>query len=44
VNNDTAALLKRKIQYGMFRSGKNKLKDNVCVDEFAAGVKEKGNQ
>jgi transposase-like protein len=44
VNKDTAALLKRKIQYGMFSSGKNKLKGNVCVDEFAVGGKEKGKQ
>jgi len=44
VNKDTAALLKRKIQYGMFSSGNNKLKGNVCVDEFAVGGKEKGKQ
>lgn len=44
VNKDTAALLKRKIQYGMFSSGKNKLRGNVCVDEFAVGGKEKGKQ
>jgi len=44
VNKNTAALLRCKIQHGMFSSGKNKLNGNVCVDEFAVGGKEKGKQ
>jgi transposase-like protein len=44
LNKDTAWLLKRKAQQGMFSSGKNKLKGKVHVDEFAVGGKEKGKQ
>lgn len=44
VNPDTASLLRKKIQRGMFSSGKHKLKLNVQVDEFAVGGKEKGKQ
>lgn len=44
VNPDTASLLRKKTQYGMFSSGKHKLKLNVHVDEFAVGGKEKGKQ
>lgn len=44
VNPDTASLIRRKIQIGMFSSGKHKLKKNVHVDEFAVGGKEKGKQ
>jgi transposase-like protein len=44
LNKDTAWLLKKKAQYGMFSSGKNKLKGKVHVDEFAVGGKEQGKQ
>jgi len=44
VNPDTASLLRKKVQQGMFSSGKNKLSKNVHVDEFAVGGKEKGKQ
>lgn len=44
VNKNTASLLKRKVQFGMFSSGKNKLQGNVSIDEFAVGGKEKGKQ
>ena len=44
LNKDTAALLRKKTQNGMFSSGKNKLKKKVHVDEFAVGGKEKGKQ
>lgn len=44
INPDTASLLRKKIQRGMFSSGKHKLKKNVYVDEFAVGGKEKGKQ
>ena len=44
VNPDTASLLRKKTQKGMFSSGKNKLKGYVQVDEFAVGGKEKGKQ
>jgi len=44
LNKDTAWLLKKKVQYGMFSSGKNLLKNEVHVDEFAVGGKEKNKQ
>lgn len=44
VNPDTASLLRKKIQMGMFSSGKNKLRGHVQIDEFAIGGKEKGKQ
>lgn len=44
LNKDTAALLKKKAQYSMVSSGKNKLKGSVFVDEFAVGGKEKNKQ
>lgn len=44
LNKDSAWLLKRKVQQGMFSSGKNLLKGKVHVDEFAVGGKEKGKQ
>lgn len=44
INPDTAGLIRRKIQNGMFSSGRHKLKKNVHVDEFAVGGKEKGKQ
>lgn len=42
LNQDTAWLLKRKVQQSMFSSGKNQLKGKVHVDEFVVGGKEKG--
>lgn len=44
VNPDTASLLRKKTQQGMYSSGKHKLKANVHVDEFSVGGKEKGKQ
>ena len=44
LNKDTAALLKKKAQFGMISSGKHKLKGSVFVDEFAVGGKEKNKQ
>lgn len=44
LNENTAWLLKRKTQYGMFSSGRTLLKNEVYVDEFAVGGKEKKKQ
>jgi len=44
INPNTASLIRKKIQNGMFSSGRHKLSKNVQVDEFAVGGKEKGKQ
>ncbi len=44
VNKDTAWLLRQKTQGGMFSSGNNLLQNEVHVDEFAVGGKEKKKQ